>query len=151
MQARLGSMAERIAGTARARLDPLLRRAGHLFALDLEALSLPAGIRAALACALPVLLAEITGRQSLTWIAITAFWGCLVDTGGAWRTRLAAMTSFTLFAALACFISVLVRPTLGLSVAFAFVWIFGASLIRVYGNAAATTGTLLTTAVLVTL
>src|ERR1700729_1567338 len=83
-------MAENTAGTGvtQGRVRGWLDRA---VPLKSEALSLAAGIRAATACALPVAVAEFTNHHELSWIAITAFWGCLADSGGAWRTRVTAM------------------------------------------------------------
>ncbi len=129
----------------------LLSRLNRLVPLDLGAINLMAGVRAAFACAVPVLVGELSGNNHLSWVAIAAFWGCLSDTGGAWSDRLAAMGAFTAIAAVGCFIATLVDPYAGLAVAFTFAWCFLCSLARVYGNAAATVGLLLNSAVLVTL
>jgi len=129
----------------------LLSRLNRLVPLDLGAINIMAGLRAAFACALPVLLGELTGNNHLNWIAIAAFWGCLADTGGAWSDRLAAMGAFTAIATVGCFIGTLVDPHAGLAVAFTFVWCFLCSLARVYGNAASVVGLLLNSAILVTL
>ena len=129
----------------------LLSRLNRLVPLDLGAINVMAGVRAAFACALPVLLGELTGNNHLSWVAIAAFWGCLADTGGAWSDRLAAMGAFTAIATVGCFIGTLVDPHPALAVAFTFAWCFLCSLARVYGNAASTVGLLLNSAVLVTL
>ena len=129
----------------------LLSRLNRLVPLDLGAINIMAGLRAAFACALPVLLGELTGNTHLSWIAIAAFWGCLADTGGAWSDRLVAMGGFTAIATVGCFIGTLVDPHAGLAVAFTFVWCFLCSLARVYGNAASVVGLLLNSAILVTL
>src|ERR1700744_568646 len=99
-------MADSTAGTAatQGRVRGWLDRA---VPLKSEALSLAAGIRAATAWALPVAIAEITDHHDLSWIAITAFWGCLADSGGAWRTRVTAMASFTAIATLGCLLGLL--------------------------------------------
>ncbi|HZR35846.1 MAG TPA: FUSC family protein [Nevskia sp.] len=130
---------------------PLLERINRFVPLDLGAISIMAGLRAALACALPVLLGELTGNNHLSWIAIAAFWGCLADTGGAWSDRVLAMGAFTLIGAVGCFLGTLVDPYAAAAVAFTLVWCFLCSLARVYGNAAATVGLLLNSAILVTL
>jgi len=129
----------------------LLSRLNRVVPLDLGAINIMAGLRAAFACALPVLLGELTGNTHLSWIAIAAFWGCLADTGGAWSDRLVAMGGFTAIATVGCFIGTLVDPHAGLAVAFTFVWCFLCSLARVYGNAASVVGLLLNSAILVTL
>jgi uncharacterized membrane protein YccC len=130
---------------------PLLERVNRLVPLDLGAVSIMAGVRAALACALPVLVGELSGNNQLSWVAIAAFWGCLADTGGAWSDRVLAMGAFTLIAAAGCFLGTLVDPHAGAAVGFTLLWCFVCSLARVYGNAAATVGLLLNSAILVTL
>lgn len=130
-----------------AALAPLNR----LVPLDLGAINVAAGLRAALACAVPVLAGELSGNNHLSWIAIAAFWGCLADSGGAWSDRVLAMGAFTLIAAAGCFCATLVDPHAGAAVGFALLWCFLCSLARVYGAAAATVGLLLNSAILVTL
>ena len=130
---------------------PLLAQVNRVVPLDLGAVSIMAGLRAAFACALPVLAGELSGNNHLSWVAIAAFWGCLADTGGAWSDRVLAMGSFTLIAAVGCFFGTLVDPYAGAAVGFALLWCFLCSLARVYGNAAATVGLLLNSAILVTL
>lgn len=132
---------------SRHRLAPL----NQLVPLDLGAVSVMAGIRAAFACALPVLIGELSGNNHLSWIAIAAFWGCLADTGGAWSDRVLAMGAFTVIGAAGCFLGTLVNPYAGASVGFTLLWCFLCSLARVYGAAAATVGLLLNSAILVTL
>lgn len=144
MPSRLQTQASSAAGI-------LLSRLNALVPLDLGAINVMAGLRAALACALPVLLGELSGNDRLSWVAIAAFWGCLADTGGAWSDRLAAMGAFTAIATAGCIIGTLVDPHATAAVAFTFIWCFLCSLARVYGNAAATVGLLLNSAVLVTL
>ncbi|HWK45444.1 MAG TPA: FUSC family protein [Stellaceae bacterium] len=144
-------MTEQIAGAPARRLETLRARLSAAVPLNLEALSVAAGIRAAFACALPVLIAELLGMRVLSWIAIVAFWGCLVDQGGAWRTRFAAMAGFTVFAAIGCVLATLIKPHLWLAVPFVLLWSFGGSMVRVYGAATATAGLLATVAVLVAL
>jgi hypothetical protein len=138
-------------GSATGPAEPFLAWLRRAVPLDLEGWSVGAGLRAALACALPVLLGEIHGMREFSWIAIVAFWACLADQGGAWRTRLAAMGAFTVFAALGCLVATLIKPFLWLAVVFAWLWCFGGGLVRIYGNAASSVGVLLSVAVLVAL
>jgi|SRR5580658_1864594 uncharacterized membrane protein YccC len=128
------------AGTERGRVRGWFDRA---VPLKSEALSLAAGLRAATACAVPVLVAEISGHRELSWIAITAFWGCIADSGGAWRTRLTAMASFAGLSTLGCLAALGAGSSIWLAVPFVFCWSFGASMARIYGNAAAIVGSLL--------
>lgn len=116
-----------------------------------EALSLAAGLRAATACALPVLVAEASGHHELSWIAIVAFWGSLADSGGAWRTRFVAMAGFTGLATMGCALAMLAAGSIWLAVPFVFAWSFGASLARIYGNSATVVGSLLVAEVIVCL
>jgi uncharacterized membrane protein YccC len=119
--------------------------------LKSEALSLAAGLRAATACAVPVLIAELTGRHALSWIAIVAFWGCIADSGGSWRTRVTAMMSFTGLATIDCFTALMAGRSDWTVFPFIFFWSFAASLSRLYGNAAGVVGPLLVTEALVCL
>ncbi len=132
-------------------LDGFWHRFEQALPLDRRAFSLAAGIRAATACAIPVLIAELTGRQELSWIAIVAFWGCQADPGGAWRARFLAMSSFTLLATFGCFIALAAEPRLWLSVPLVFLWSFCGSFARIFGNAATTVGVLLTVDIIVCL
>jgi uncharacterized membrane protein YccC len=123
----------------------------RLVPLDLGALNVMAGLRAAFACAVPVMVAALSGREYLGWIAIAGFWTSLCDTGGAWTDRLKAMSAFTALATAGCFIGTLLEPYAGVSVLFCFAWCFATSFARIYGNAASTVGLLLSSAILVTL
>jgi uncharacterized membrane protein YccC len=137
-----------LSGTTRRSLRSWLERA---IPLRGAALSFAAGLRAATACAVPVLIAEVTGHNELSWIAIVAFWGCLADSGGAWRTRVAAMGGFTALAACGCLAALSAAGSIWLAVPLAFAWSFAASLARIFGNAAAGVGSLLVVLVIVCL
>ena len=119
--------------------------------LDLREISLAAGTRAATASALPVLAGELLHRPELNGIAIIGFWTCLADVGGSNRTRTLSMGSFTLFAAIGCLLSFFAQDSTILAVLLVLVWSFGASMARLFGNAATTVGVLLTTDVLVSI
>jgi len=119
--------------------------------LDLREISLAAGTRAATASALPVLAGELLHRPELNWVAIIGFWTCLADVGGSNRTRTLSMGSFTLFAAIGCLLSFFAQDSTILAVLLVLVWSFGASMVRLFGNAATTVGVLLTTDVLVSI
>ena len=119
--------------------------------LDLREISLAAGTRAATASALPVLAGELLHRPELNWIAIIGFWTCLADVGGSNRTRTLSMGSFTLFAAIGNLLSFFVQDSTILAALLVLVWSFGASMVRLFGNAATTVGVLLTTDVLVSI
>lgn len=126
-------------------------RAPPLLPFDLSGWSLPAGLRAGLACSVPLIAAELLHLPFLSWTAIVAFWTCLVDPGGPWRTRIGALGGFTLCALAGSFTSVLVRPNLWLSVLVALLWCFVAILARVWGSAPGSVGNLASIVVLVVL
>ena len=128
----------------RSRLDRILP-------LDLREISLAAGTRAATASALPVLAGELLHKPELNWIAIIGFWTCLADVGGSNRTRTLSMGSFTLLAAIGNLLSFFVQDSTPLAVLLVLFWAFGASMARLFGNAATTVGVLLTTDVLVSI
>lgn len=119
--------------------------------LDFREISLAAGARAATASALPVLAGELLHRPDLNWVAIIGFWTCLADVGGSNRTRTLSMGSFTLFAAIGNLLSFFVQDSTIPAVLLVLVWSFGASMVRLFGNAATTVGVLLTTDVLVSI
>ena len=129
----------------------LRQRLAKALPLDLAGFSLASGIRAAIAVATPVLLGEYLGRPELAWVAIVAFWGCLVDPGGAWLYRLSVLAIFTAIAALGTLLAALVADHVVLAVAATFVWCFFASLSRVFGAAAASVALLSVTDLLVSL
>lgn len=119
--------------------------------LDLREISLAAGTRAATASALPVLAGELLHRPELNWVAIIGFWTCLADVGGSNRTRTVSMGGFTLFAAIGNLLSFFVQDSTILAILLVLLWSFGASMARLFGNAATTVGVLLTTDVLVSI
>jgi uncharacterized membrane protein YccC len=132
-----------------------LRRAIELFQqavpLNRAGLSIEAGVRAATAVALPVLIAELLHRPELSWVAVVAFWGCLCDSGGPWRERLAGMASFTVLATLVVIAALYAEPNLWLALPMTFLLSFLCSFARVYGGAASTVGLIVTTDLLVCL
>ncbi|MFC0408778.1 FUSC family protein [Roseomonas elaeocarpi] len=70
------------------RLDALTRRLDRWsISLSPRAASLSEGVRAAAACALVILLMEVTGQAELSWAAVAALWTCLADPGGPSRAR----------------------------------------------------------------
>src|SRR3979411_1918775 len=55
-----------------------------------------AGIRAAVATVVPLLLAHVLGLGGATWMSLGGFNGALADRGGPYRTRAATMGAVTL-------------------------------------------------------
>jgi uncharacterized membrane protein YccC len=125
------------------------RRFRRILPLDWSGLSLSAGLRAACAVAVPVFAGEFLDVPALSWIAIVAFWGCLVDPGGAWRERFVALAAFTVLASLGTLLALLAQAHLATAILLAAVWCFLASFARVFGAAATSVGLLLCTDMLV--
>ncbi|MFO1161379.1 MAG: FUSC family protein [Reyranellaceae bacterium] len=113
---------------------------GTLVTIDLSRWSLEQGMRAALACCVPLLIAEWTGESILSWAALIGFWVSLVDPGWPTRARLQSIGGFIGAAAVACFIGVLLRSHLWASGAFALLWCTLAILTRVWGSTSGSAG-----------
>src|SRR5690348_11568488 len=61
-----------------------------------------AGVRAAIATVLPLALAAFKHDPLLSWAGLAGFLASIVDKGGAYRTRAAAMGGLTLAGAVLC-------------------------------------------------
>src|SRR6266853_3046316 len=99
------------------------------------------GLRAGVACAVPVFVGEALDYPNLTWAAIAAFWICLADPGGPIRGRFAALVTLTILGAVSCAIAIRATAfSVWVAIFLAFVWTFAGSLSRIYGEAAAKVG-----------
>ncbi len=117
--------------------------------LDLRAISLAEGLRAALSVALIVLVAQVLGDPALMEAALGALFTCLCDPGGVLRRRLLPMLSFAGFGFLLTAGFALLRAHgLGVTIPVACLAIFATSFVRVWGQSAMVVGNLLTVAVL---
>lgn len=133
------SLADRL----RAGPDPDLR---HLpISLDLRAVSISEGLRAALAVAALVALNEWLHIPALGEAGLGALLTCLCDPGGPVRSRVPALVSFLLLGTFAIFGFALLRATgvVPASLA-ACVWIFCAMYARAWGPGPMQVGNLLT-------
>lgn len=119
--------------------------------IDLTGWSLQQGIRGALACGLPLLAAESLHEPVLSGAALIGLWVALADPGWPARTRILAISAFVLASAVGCFFAVLLRPWPLAAAGFALFWCFTAILTRVWGDSAATAGTLSAVAVVIVL
>jgi hypothetical protein len=70
-----------------------------------------AGFRAALATVVPLLVAHVLHLAGGTWMSLAGFSGALVDKGGAYDARAAAIASLTVFGAIAVFMGPLASHT----------------------------------------
>src|SRR5262249_29407145 len=66
-----------------------------------------AGVRGAMATALPLAAAALQGDPLLGWAGLAGFLASIVDKGGAYRTRATAMAWLTLGGAVFCAIAAL--------------------------------------------
>jgi uncharacterized membrane protein YccC len=112
--------------------------------LDLRAISIEEGIRAAFACAAVILLNEWLRWPPLVFMALAANLACFCDVGGPIRRRLAALAAFTLIGALTWAGFGLLRPLgLWILVPAATAAIFCCGFARVWGVAAGPVGNVL--------
>jgi uncharacterized membrane protein YccC len=108
---------------------------------DIGVASMIEGLRAGVACAVPVLVGEALGYPDLSWAAIAAFWVCLTDPGGPIRVRFAALATFAILGALSCGVAIWATASnLWLAVFLAFICALAGGLARIYGEAAAKVG-----------
>lgn len=103
---------------------------------------LGAGLRAALACGVPLALAALCDAPGLSWAALIAFWVIPIDPGWPRWRQFVTITAFILASATGAFLAVLLRPHLLAASLFAGLWCFGAIFIRVWGEAAASAGSM---------
>ena len=112
--------------------------------LDLRAISIEEGLRAALAVAAVMLLEEALHRPALAVAALGALLTCLCDAGGPVRRRVPALLAFAALGTLLTAGFGLLRPLgLPLAVPLAALAIFALSFARVWGQAAMQVGNLL--------
>ncbi|HEX3984939.1 MAG TPA: FUSC family protein, partial [Acidisoma sp.] len=98
------------------------------------------GVRAALGCGVPLLLAARWSEPGLAWAALIAFWVVPTDPEWPGPRRFAMIAGFILASALGAFLGVQLRPHLAVATLFAGLWCFIAVFARVLGSAAASVG-----------
>jgi uncharacterized membrane protein YccC len=133
---------------AAARPAPSLAdRAARAAALLREALrfapvgvSVTAGLRAGVAMGVPLFAAGALGSPGLSWMGLAGFLVAIVDKGGAYRTRAAAMAWATLGACAACALGPLAGARFDASLLVAFAGATALSFVRIYGGGAASAG-----------
>ncbi len=120
--------------------------------LNLRAISLAEGVRAALSVAVIIAINEQLHWPALNEAALAALWTCLCDPGGPIRRRLPVLLTFTVLGALITAGFGLARG-LGIPVALPLgaLCLFVLSFARVYGQAAAQLGMLLSFALILAL
>lgn len=120
--------------------------------LDPRGIRLAEGVRAALACAVILLLYEWLQWASLAYAALAAFLTCLCDTGGPIRSRVAMLLAFTVFGALIWAAFGIARGAgLWIAVPLAGAGILCASFARVWGVGPTAVGNLLSVVIILAL
>jgi len=101
-----------------------------------------AGLRAALATAVPLALDHFLHTGGGTWMSLAGFSGALADKGGPYRTRAITLSVHTLAGALASALGAVVGEHPAWAVTATFLVAVTCSLGRAYGNAGASVGVL---------
>lgn len=99
-----------------------------------------AGFRAALATVVPLLAAQALRLTGGTWMSLAGFSGAIVDKGGAYTTRAAAIAALTGFGAVATLIGAVASHQLAIAVVLTFFVALVCGLGRAWGNTGATVG-----------
>lgn len=99
-----------------------------------------AGFRAALATVVPLLVAQAFKLTGGTWMSLAGFSGAIVDKGGAYTTRAAAIAALTVFGAVAILIGAVASHQLAIAVVLTFIVALVCALGRAWGNTGATVG-----------
>ncbi len=120
-------------------------------ALDLRAISIAEGVRAALSTAVMVALAGWLGWPPLMQSALAALFTCMCDPGGPVRRRVPALLSFTFLGAVTLLAFGFLRGLGYGAIPLACLAVFCFSFLRVYGQAAQQVGALLTVVLLLAL
>jgi uncharacterized membrane protein YccC len=99
-----------------------------------------AGLRAAIATVVPLLIAQLFGTGGATWMSLGGFNGALADRGGPYRTRAITMGAVTLCSALAIALGTLASGHGALAIPLTFAIALVTSLARVWGTAGVSIG-----------
>ncbi len=110
-----------------------------------------AGVRAAIATVVPLLMAQLFGTGGATWMSLGGFSGALADRGGPYRVRALTMTAVTVCCAAAIPLATLASGHLVPAILLTFVVALATSLARVWGAAGVSVGGATLTAVVIAL
>jgi uncharacterized membrane protein YccC len=114
-------------------------------ALDLRAVSFSEGLRAGIAVAMTLIVAEVFDLPKLNLAALGALLTCFADPGGPIARRIPAVAAFTLLSGLSFAIFAYLRGVgVWVAVPAAGLMIFCTSFARIYGQAGLQVGNLLT-------
>jgi uncharacterized membrane protein YccC len=102
--------------------------------------NLAAGIRAALAATLPLLLIPVLGRPELTWASLAGFNTIMVDKGGAYRNRAGAMAGYAAVGSAAALTGTLASTHSVAAIGLVLVAVTAFGMLRLFGAAATSVG-----------
>ena len=120
--------------------------------LNLRAIRVAEGVRAALACAAVIMASEWLRMPALVYMALAAFFTCLCDTGGPIRQRLPRLVTFTVAGGLIWSgLGLLRHVGLGYAIPVAALGIFVNSFVRIWGQGATAVGNILSIVVILSL
>lgn len=100
------------------------------------------GLRAAAATVLPLLFGELHGDPSYVWMALGGWLTTLADSGGAYRDRALTLGAFGVAGAAVTIVGAYAASHLWAAVLLLAACAIAAGLVRIYGEAASTVGTL---------
>jgi uncharacterized membrane protein YccC len=100
-----------------------------------------AGLRAAIATVVPLVIAQLLAFPGGTWLSLAGFTGTLANKGGPYRTRAASMGALTLVGTLAVAVGTLCAGRMPLGVLLTFIVAVACSVARVWGSAGGSVGT----------
>ena len=120
--------------------------------LDVRAISIAEGVRAALSVAAIIALREYTNIPAMSEAALASLLTCLCDAGGPIRRRVPALLSFTLIgAAVTASFGLLRGFGVGVALPLGVIGLFCVSFVRIYGQSPQQVGALLSTVVILAL
>ena len=99
-----------------------------------------AGVRAAIATVVPLLLAHLLGTGGATWMSLGGFSGALADRGGPYRVRAITMGAVTACCAVAIALGTVASGRIALAIPLTFALALATSLARAWGSAGVSVG-----------
>ncbi|MCA1826465.1 MAG: FUSC family protein [Myxococcales bacterium] len=117
-------------------------RLRNLFEMGTARPDYVAGLRAATATIVPLAIGEATGRPQLIWAALGGWLGTFADPGGPYPLRATTLLSYVLASAASVVAGTVAASRPWAAIAILFFWAAGCALLKVYGEAAGTVGSL---------
>lgn len=99
-----------------------------------------AGLRAAVATVLPILIANALGIPGATWLGLAGFSTAVADKGGAYRTRAETLGMLSIALAIGGILGAVASGRPGIAVPVILVWATAGALLRAFGAGPGTVG-----------